>query len=244
MSIFTPPVLLAISFSSDKLVNLVVQSGIVAKVVLGILLLFSLLSWAIILKKYSVFRRARKQSQHFLSLFRRSQKLSEISAGCETLRGAPLTEVFLAGYQELQNQFALLSNSAMKTTVGSSATTLKSLECVRRALLRGSSAELSKLEKKLNWLATTGSVTPFIGLFGTVWGIINAFEGLGVAGGASLKAVAPGISEALITTAAGLFAAIPAVIFYNHFLHAVKDFAASMDDFSLEFMNLTERNFF
>lgn len=244
MSVFAPLTVLAISFSSDKLVNLVLQSGIVAKIVLGILLFFSLLSWAITLKKYWVFKRSRTQSQQFLRLFRRSQKLSEISAGCEALRGAPLTEVFLAGYQELQNQMMLVPNNPATGQTIRQTASLKSLECVRRALLRGSSSELSKLEKKLNWLATTGTITPFIGLFGTVWGIINAFEGLGTAGSASLKAVAPGISEALITTAAGLFAAIPAVIFYNHFLHTLKDFAASMDDFSLEFLNLTERNFF
>jgi biopolymer transport protein TolQ len=240
---FAPQTLLAIAFSSDSILNLVAQSGIVAKIVLVILLIFSLVSWAIIIKKSQLFRRAHAQSRQFLSLFRRSQKLSEISAGCEPLRGAPLTEVFLAGYQELQNQILLVSNNPA-TGHGTPAGSLKSLECVRRALLRGSSSELSKLEKKLNWLATTGSVTPFIGLFGTVWGIIDAFAGLGSAGTATLKAVAPGISEALITTAAGLFAAVPAVIFYNHFLHQLKDFAASMDDFSLEFLNLTERNFF
>ncbi len=243
MIAFAPQTLLAVAFSSDNILNLVAQSGIVAKIVLVILLIFSLVSWAIIFKKSLVFRRARSQSRQFLGLFRRSQKLSEISAGCEPLRGAPLTEVFLAGYQELQNQIVLVSNNPA-TGHGAPAGSLKSLECVRRALLRGSSSELSKLEKKLNWLATTGSVTPFIGLFGTVWGIIDAFAGLGSAGTATLKAVAPGISEALITTAAGLFAAIPAVIFYNHFLHQLKDFAASMDDFSLEFLNLTERNFF
>ncbi|MDD5542131.1 MAG: MotA/TolQ/ExbB proton channel family protein [Acidobacteriia bacterium] len=233
--------LFSASFLSDRYVNMVMQSGWMAKFVLIILLFFSLLSWAIILKKYSVFKRARRQSQQFLNVFRRSQKLSEISAGCEPLRGAPLTEIFLAGYQELQTQVVVGRSTPGQP--GGPETRLKSLECVRRALLRGSSAELSKLEKKLNWLATTGSVTPFIGLFGTVWGIIDAFEGLGTAGGASLKAVAPGISEALITTAAGLFAAIPAVIFYNHFLHTLKDFASAMDDFSLEFLNLTERNF-
>ena len=243
MIAFAPQTLLAIAFSSDSILNLVAQSGIVAKIVLVILLIFSLVSWAIIIKKSQLFRRANAQSRQFLSLFRRSQKLSEISAGCEPLRGAPLTEVFLAGYQELQNQILLVSNNPA-TGHGTPAGSLKSLECVRRALLRGSSSELSKLEKKLNWLATTGSVTPFIGLFGTVWGIIDAFAGLGSAGTATLKAVAPGISEALITTAAGLFAAVPAVIFYNHFLHQLKDFAASMDDFSLEFLNLTERNFF
>ncbi len=243
MTAFSLMTLIAIPFSSDQLVQLVGQSGLVAKGVLLILLIFSVVSWAIILNKYRIFRKARTRSQYFLSLFRRSQKLSEISAGCEPLRGAPLTEVFLAGYQELQNQIVLVSNHPGPGHGSGQNATLKSLECVRRALLRGSSSELSKLEKKLNWLATTGSVTPFIGLFGTVWGIIDAFSGLGSAGSATLKAVAPGISEALITTAAGLFAAIPAVIFYNHFLHTLKDFAAAMDDFSLEFLNLTERNF-
>jgi biopolymer transport protein TolQ len=182
LNAFAPHVLLAISFVSDRFVSLILQSGWVARVVLIILLLFSLISWAIILKKWSLYKRARRQSQQFLNIFRRSQKLSEISAGCEPLRGAPLTEVFLAGYQELQNQIVVERGGSGHG--GAPEARLKSLECVRRALLRGSSAELSKLEKKLNWLATTGSVTPFIGLFGTVWGIIDAFEGLGAAGSA------------------------------------------------------------
>jgi biopolymer transport protein TolQ len=120
---------------------------------------------------------------------------------------------------------------------------LKSLEAVDRALIRAATAEVQKLERRLTFLATTASVAPFIGLFGTVVGITLAFQRIGATGSTNLAVVGPGISEALIATAAGLFAAIPAVVFYNHFVHQVKDFSAAMDDFALEFLNIAERNF-
>ena len=168
-------------------------------------------------------------------MFRQSKKLSEIRAFCRTLKESPLPEVFYSGYREIESQAAMAENPAKPR--------IRSLEAVRRALQIGASGELSRLEKWVTWLATTGNVAPFVGLFGTVWGIIDAFHGMGTAGTASLRSVAPGISEALITTAAGLFTAIPAVIAYNIFLQRIREFGNQMDDFSLEFLNMTERHF-
>jgi biopolymer transport protein TolQ len=215
--------------------QLLVNTGLVARIVLFILLAFSILSWAIILQKYSNFRAARRESQEFLKVFRQSKKLSEIRAYSRTLKQSPLPEVFQSGYREIESQAVVAENPGKPR--------IRSLEAVRRALQIGASSELSRLEQWLTWLATTGAVTPFVGLFGTVWGIIDAFHGMGTAGTASLRSVAPGISEALITTAAGLFAAIPAVIAYNIFLQRIKEFGTQMDDFALEFLNMTERYF-
>ncbi len=219
----------------NEIGQLLVNTGIVARIVLVLLLLFSVLSWAIIFKKQRNFKAAYLQSKEFLRIFRESKKLSDIRASCQSLKATPLTEVFMSGYREVEAQ-AVYSENPGKPRI-------RSLDSVHRALQIASSAELRRMEEWLTWLATTGGVTPFIGLFGTVWGIIDAFQGMGSGGAASLRSVAPGISEALITTAAGLFAAIPAVIAYNHFVQRVKDFGNVMDDFGLEFLNMTERNF-
>jgi len=223
------------NFYQGEVWQLLTNTGLVARIVLLILLAFSILSWAIIFQKYRAFRAARRESQEFLKVFRQSKKLSEIRAFCHTLKESPLPEVFQAGYREVESQ-AVMAESPGKPRI-------RSLEAVRRALQIGASGELSRLEQWVMWLATTGNVTPFVGLFGTVWGIIDAFHGMGTAGTASLRSVAPGISEALITTAAGLFAAIPAVIAYNIFLQRIREFGTQMDDFSLEFLNMTERHF-
>lgn len=222
-------------FYQGEVWQLLTNTGPVARVVLLLLLGFSVLSWAIILRKLRTFRAARNESLEFLKVFRQSKKLSEIRAFCRTLKESPLPEVFQAGYREIESQATMTENPGKPR--------IRSLEAVRRALQIGSSAELSRLEQWLVWLATTGSVTPFVGLFGTVWGIIDAFHGLASGGGATLHSVAPGIAEALITTAAGLFAAVPAVIAYNAFLQRIKEFGNQMDDFSLEFLNMTERYF-
>jgi len=208
-----------------EIANLIWQSGPVAKVVLVILLFFSLLSWAIILSRWNLLRQARVQSGRFVRAFRKAQRFQDISAVTEQFRPSPLVAVFEGGYTEYKRQ----GNT-------------RNLPAVQRAMQISSSEELTRLERRLPWLATTGAVTPFIGLFGTVWGIIDAFHGLGTAGAATLRAVAPGISEALITTAAGLFAAIPAVIFYNLFSNDVREFGSRMDDFSLEMLNAVERS--
>jgi biopolymer transport protein TolQ len=222
-------------FYQGEVWQLLTNTGPVARVVLLMLLGFSILSWAIIFRKFRIFRAAQHESVEFLKVFRQSKKLSEIRAFCRTLKVSPLPEVFQSGYREIESQASMIESPGKPR--------IRSLEAVRRALQIGASSELGRLEQWLVWLATTGSVTPFVGLFGTVWGIIDAFHGLASGGGATLHSVAPGIAEALITTAAGLFAAIPAVIAYNIFLQRIKEFGNQMDDFSLEFLNMTERYF-
>src|SRR5271165_6296820 len=205
--------------------GLIESSGLVAKTVLVILLAFSVISWAIIFSKWGLFRRARAQSNRFMRMFRKSERLQDVAAVAEQFRPSPLIAVFEGAYNELRKQ------SPQPIRVGA----------LQRAVQIASSEELTHLESRLPWLATTGAVTPFIGLFGTVWGIIDAFHGLGTAGAATLRAVAPGISEALITTAAGLAAAIPAVIAYNLIIGSIREMAARNDDFTLEMLNLVER---
>ncbi len=222
-------------FYQGEVWHLLANTGLVARIILVLLLFFSVLSWAIIFHKYRSFKAGRRNSQEFLKVFRQSKKLSEIRSSCQKLAASPLPAVFLAGYREIESQ-AVASENPGKPRI-------RSLDAVERALEIGASGELRRMEQWLTWLATTGAITPFVGLFGTVWGIIDAFQGLGQAGTASLRSVAPGISEALITTAAGLFAAIPAVIAYNHFVQRVREFGAMMDDFALEFLNMTERHF-
>ena len=214
-------------------------------VVLSILLLFSAAAWAIIAMKSRQFSRAERQTAQFLDIFRRSSKFSEVQAVCSSLPESPLVGLFQAAYAELNAQLrANQGAQAEARPAGAPARpTLKSLDGIDRALMRASSAELTKLEHRVPFLATTASITPYIGLFGTVWGIITAFAEIAGAGSTSLAVVAPGISEALIATGAGLFAAIPAVYFYNSLTNRVKHFAQAMDDFSLEFINLAERNF-
>src|SRR5437868_459291 len=194
-----------------------------------ILLVFSLLSWAVAFSKWAIFRSARSANQAFLRAFRKAGSLDAIAVASEQFRTSPLVGVFDFGYSEVQRQ--------MKSR--GSVTNPMALE---RVLQLGMSEELTRLERNMPLLATTATVTPFIGLFGTVWGIIDAFQQLGTAGAASLRAVAPGISEALITTALGLAAAIPAAVFYNVFGSRIKEFGARMEDFLLEFLNLTERS--
>src|SRR5215471_11482832 len=209
--------------------NLLREAGPVAHVVLIILFIFSVASWGIIFAKWSVLKRARAQSGRFVRAFRKANRLQDVAAVAEQFKPSPLVPVFESAYDEYRRQ------------VGNPTPTVRSVAAVQRAIQIGASEELTRLERRLPWLATTGAVTPFIGLFGTVWGIIDAFQGLGNAGAATLRAVAPGISAALITTAAGLAAAIPAVIAYNAFQHSIREFGACMDDFGLEFLNAIER---
>jgi biopolymer transport protein TolQ len=208
-------------------------------VILLLLLAFSLLSWTIIFRKWSTLRQIRQKNHEFVDFFRKSARLSEIHDACKQYQGSPLSGIFTAAYHELNAQIQAMGKHNPESPV----LTERNTSGIQRALQRASASELSSLEKNMSWLATTGSVTPFIGLLGTVVGIINAFEGLGIEKTASIQAVAPGIAEALIATAAGLFAAIPAVIAYNHFIGGIKDIAADMDDFSSEFLNLVERSF-
>jgi biopolymer transport protein TolQ len=225
--------------------SLVARSGPVAKVVLAILAVFSVVSWAITLYKWREYQRAHAQTTSFLEVFRKSAKFSEVQAVCKTLTASPLVGLFQAGYTELTSQMrpAAQSGDATRPATASGRPTLRSLDAVDRALLRAAAVEVNRLERRVTFLATTASITPFIGLFGTVWGIMTAFQAIGATGASNLAVVAPGIAEALIATAAGLFAAIPAVYFYNLFTQRVKLFASQMDDFALEFLNICERNF-
>jgi len=216
-------------FLQLNLWDLVQSSGPLPKAVMVILLLFSLLSWAVAFSKWAIFRSARASNRAFLRAFRKAPGLDAVAVASEQFRRSPLVAVFDFGYGEVQRQ--------MKSRGG--VTNPLALE---RSLQLGMSEELTRLERNMGLLATTATVSPFIGLFGTVWGIIDAFQQLSTAGAASLRAVAPGISEALITTALGLAAAIPAAVFYNLFGNAIKEFGARMEDFQLEFLNLTERS--
>jgi biopolymer transport protein TolQ len=212
-----------------QLGTLLEQTGWVARVVLGMLLAFSLFSWALIFQKLRMFSRMNRHTALFLRIFRANKILpdpKQMGAG-----GSPLEPLYSAGYREVDSQLRSGSPHGRVT----------SLNAVTVTMQLAAADEVRKAEKYMPWLATTGSVTPFIGLFGTVWGVMDAFTGLGAAGAASLRAVAPGIAEALITTAAGLFTAVPAVIAYNHFLHDIKDMGGRMDSFTLEVSALIEK---
>jgi len=215
------PSLLFALIIGGEIGDLIGETGPVAKFVLLLLLAFSVLSWAVILSKWSILRRAKVQSGRFLRAFRRAQRLQDVSAVADQFRPSPLVGLFERGFEEFRKNPSSIA--------------------MQRAMQIANSEELTRFERNLPWLAITGAVTPFIGLFGTVWGIIDAFHGLGTTGGATLRAVAPGISEALITTAAGLAAAIPAVIAYNLIGASIRDFAARGDDFALEMLNAFER---
>jgi biopolymer transport protein TolQ len=214
---------------AGQLDTLIQQTGWVARVVLGMLLFFSLFSWALIFQKLAMFSRINRQTSLFLRIFRANRTLPDprqMGSG-----GSPLESVYSAGFREIESQVRS-GNPHGKIT---------SLNAVTVSMQLAAGEEVRKVESYMPWLATTGSVTPFIGLFGTVWGVMDAFTGLGTAGAASLRAVAPGIAEALITTAAGLFTAVPAVIAYNHFLHDIRDLSARMDSFALEVTAVVEK---
>jgi biopolymer transport protein TolQ len=215
-------------------------SGLVVQLVLYILILFSILSWGVIFFKYREVRTAKNQSDKFTEIFWDSRNLSAIHDASRELQSSPVAQVFRSGYEELLR----VSRSKKENPTGEGLTTeLSGVDNVTRAMKRATSVEITKLEKALTFLATTASTTPFIGLFGTVWGIMNAFRGLSTTHSSSIQAVAPGIAEALIATAAGLAAAIPAVMAYNHFAQRIKVLAADMDNFAHEFLNIAERHF-
>ena len=213
--------------SNSALVDMFHNSGPMALTVLAILLVTSVFSWAIMLSKWRSFRAADEQNRKFVRAFRKSGRLSEVAAVAEQFRPSPLVAVFNEIHDEYQRQS------------GGRGTPPNPL-ALQRAAQTAASEALTVMERRLTWLATIAQVAPFIGLFGTVMGIIDAFHGLGMAGAATLRAVAPGISEALITTAAGLAVAIPAVIGYNQLTAQLRDFAARMDDFGRELLNAIE----
>ncbi|MFH1351074.1 MAG: protein TolQ [Pseudomonadota bacterium] len=238
-----PIISLPAAFSLDKafgsdIIQMILHAGLVVKGVLLILFLFSITSWTIIFMKWRLIRRARQETGYFLDLFWEGTDFNKLYGECDDLIFSPVAHLFKSGYSELKriNKIQSLpgSNSverAMQPVMGG----------VERSLRKTSIDQGSRLEKALSFLATTGNTTPFIGLFGTVWGIMEAFRGIGLKGSASLAVVAPGISEALIATAAGLAAAIPAVVAFNHFNQKVTVMRSEMDTFSSEFLGLLER---
>jgi biopolymer transport protein TolQ len=207
------------------------HTGVVGKTVLAILLLFSVVSWATMIVVAQRFRRSDGASRRFTSAFRKAKRLADVQAATGPLAHSSLVGLFKAGYAEIEAQIA------------HGDTKVKSLDSVERSLIRATRIESARLQRFVPFLATTAAATPFIGLFGTVWGIMEAFTTIGLSGTTSITAVAPGISEALINTAAGLFAAVPALLAYNHFVQRLRQARGQMEDFTLEFLNLTERNF-
>ena len=224
----------------DNPLRLALQAGTVVKFTLLLLLGFSVASWAVILTKHRALARAAFHTRRFLRVFRDSSKFSDVKSACPQHRASPLVGLFLAGFNELNYQ---LRYEGDDSTRSNPRPVVRNLQAVERSLLRASQVEIARLERNLGLLATTGSVTPFIGLFGTVWGIMNAFSSIGMQRSTSIATVAPHIAEALIATAVGLFAAIPAVMAYNHFLSRVRALGNDLEDFRLEFLNVLERNF-
>jgi len=210
--------------------EMVQHNGVMGTVVEAILVCFSVFSWTVIFSKWQIFRGARQANTRFLRAFRKASGMEAVMVASEQFRPSPLVSVFDFGYEEIERQVKARGKVTNRTAL-------------ERSLQLGVSEELSKLDRNMSWLATTATVSPFIGLFGTVMGIIRAFQDLGQMGSTSLRTVGPGISLALIATAMGLFAAIPAAISFNIFGHRIRELGTRMDDFSLEFLNMAERSF-
>lgn len=220
----------AVFLLQTDLVQMVQEAGPAGWVVLVILVVFSIFSWTVIFAKLSSLAGARKTNWRFLRAFRKAAALDAVMVASEQYRPSPLVSVFDFGYEETERQVKAHGRLNNRTAL-------------ERALQLGISEEVAKLERNMHWLAITASVSPFIGLLGTVLGIIRTFNALGHQGSTSLAAVGPGISEALVATALGLFAAIPAALFYNLFGNRIREMGARLDDFALEFLNLAERSF-
>jgi biopolymer transport protein TolQ len=224
-----------------SVLDLVRGSGLVVQAILYLLVLFSVVSWGIIAQKYRQIRRAKRESDKFIEIFWERRNLSSIHDASRELTASPVGQVFRSGYEELVR----VSRSKKEGSPGENLTTeLSGVDNVSRAMKRATSVETTKMEKNCSFLATTASSAPFVGLFGTVWGIMDAFRGLSVTHSSSIQAVAPGIAEALIATAVGLAAAIPALMAYNYFVQQIKFIAVEMDNFQHEFLNIAERHFF
>jgi biopolymer transport protein TolQ len=219
--------------------SLAIGSGWVVRLVLLTLVGTSIVSWGIALAKGREMRRARRQSARFIDVFWEAKNLSAIQAASTDMKESPVAQVFRAGYQELQRFTRLKRGSAEEGEESE----FGGVENVQRAMQRARTQEVTRLERGLTFLATTASTAPFIGLFGTVWGIMTAFMGLSATTSSSIQAVAPGIAEALVATAVGLAAAIPAVVMYNRFARQLRVLTAEMDTFGAEFLNIAERHF-
>ena len=220
--------------------SIILGSSPIVQMVLLLLVGFSIGSLAVILYKFRQVRAARGQTERFLEIFWEAKNLAAIHGSSTDLKESPVAHVFRAGYQEL-----LRLTRGKKGAGGEEgeSTDLGGIDNVERAMRRAMNQEITRLERALTFLATTASTAPFVGLFGTVWGVMNAFRGLTAATSSSIQAVAPGIAEALIATAVGLAAAIPAVVAYNHFARQIRVLTADMENFAHEFLNIAERHF-
>ena len=236
-----------ISDSPLSFVDLVINSSLMAKSVLFLLMVFSIISWAIILNKFRTYRQAKEEDSRFLETFSKTENLTHTYSFAKELPISPLARIFLTGYRELYVFQEMAKKERKKRgespASGGESVTPRDLRGIGLALNKAVNREVERLSKRLEFLATTGSTTPFIGLFGTVWGIMHSFRAIGMQGTASIGGVAPGIAEALIATAAGLVAAIPAVIFFNYFNNKIVLFTSVMDDFSQDFIYMAEKNF-
>lgn len=224
------------SLNSGNFISLIADATPIGKATLFTLLVFSIISWAVIIFKLVEYSKAKSNSQQFLQYFRKTKNFSEIHKLAAESRNNPIAKIFNYGYKELSIQMGAIAD-----TTGSQSHRGVNMDSLNRSLLRGSNSEITRLERFNGFLATTAAVTPFIGLFGTVWGIMSAFQQIGIQMNANLATVAPGIADALIATALGLFAAVPAVIFYNLLLNKLKVLISSMEDFVMEFLNVSEK---
>ncbi|MEK6545373.1 MAG: protein TolQ [Nitrospinota bacterium] len=221
--------------------EMIFHAGPVGKVVLLILMLFSIISWSIVIKKLRVLRKVRKETKKFYEAYSRKEGLANIYAVGKNFKNSPMAKLFVAGYNELAD--IVKTPLSAEQTSDEKKMVIDSLEIIKRALSRTALQEITRLERAIIFLATTGSTAPFIGLFGTVWGIMTSFQGIGTSGSANISVVAPGIAEALIATATGLAVAVPAVIFYNLFVNRIRVIANEIDNFTLDFLSLIEKNF-
>jgi biopolymer transport protein TolQ len=230
------------------LIGMIRSAGLVVQLVMALLLFFSVASWAIIFIKYRYIRRAFRESSEFSDYFWKSRDFSNAFAKAKALPGSPLARIFRIAYMELKKTSQAgeqLDSADPEGKVHSTfaiGARFAATDNVKRALRRAINTEMTRMTQMVPFLATTGNTTPFIGLFGTVWGIMNAFHGIGQKGSASLAVVAPGISEALVTTAAGLVAAIPAVIAFNYFMSKIRIVETEFQSFGADFLNIVERD--
>lgn len=231
------------------ILNMVMHASLMVQFVLLLLLFFSVTSWAIMIMKYRYIKKAFSESAEFIDFFWKSRNLSNAFSKAKQLHGSPVARIFRVGYIELKKlgrSGSASSREPMHSSGEENATSLSSrftgIDNVKRALRRATNSETTRMMRMVPFLATTGNTTPFIGLFGTVWGIMSSFHGIGLRGSASLAVVAPGISEALIATAAGLAAAIPAVIAFNHFMQKIRIVESELQNFAADFLNIIERD--
>jgi len=234
--------------SKIDILNMIMNAGLMVQFVLLLLLFFSVTSWAIMILKYRYIKKAFSESAEFIDFFWKSRNLSNAFSQAKLLRGSPVARIFRVGYVELKKlsrsggKMTSESEHSSETESASLSSRFTGIDNVKRALRRAINAETTRMTRMVPFLATTGNTTPFIGLFGTVWGIMNSFHGIGLSGSASLAVVAPGISEALIATAAGLAAAIPAVIAFNHFMQKIRIIESELQNFAADFLNIIERD--